>query len=103
MHHMGFHERLEHADLVITGEGKLDEQSLSGKTPIGISRLARKLDVPIVVIAGSLGQGWQSCHREGVTAAFSLVDRPMPLTDALERCEALLSDRSESIIRLLHR
>lgn len=103
MHHVGFHERLEQADLVITGEGKLDEQSLSGKTPIGISRLARKLDVPIVVIAGSLGQGWQSYHREGVTAAFSLVDGPMPLTDALERCEALLSDRSESIIRLLHR
>ncbi|WP_163559866.1 glycerate kinase [Halomonas sp. NO4] len=101
MAQVGFRQRLEQADLVITGEGRLDGQSLAGKTPIGIARCARDAGVPVVVLAGSLGDGWQLAYHEGVTAAFALASGPMDLQEALERCAELLTDRTESIVRLL--
>ncbi|NYT74482.1 glycerate kinase [Halomonas sp. QX-2] len=95
---------LARADLVITGEGRLDGQSLAGKTPIGVSRAAKRLNKPVIVLAGSLGDGWQACFDEGVTAAFALADGPMTLADALPRTAELLEARSESLLRLwVHR
>lgn len=87
-------------DVVITGEGRLDGQSLSGKTPIGVARTAKRHGKPVIVLAGSLGEGWQACLEEGVTAAFALADGPMTLEDALPRTAELLADRCESIARL---
>ncbi|WP_447927969.1 glycerate kinase [Vreelandella sp. EE27] len=91
---------IEDADWVITGEGRLDGQSLAGKTPIGVARAARPYGKPVVVLAGSLGEGWQACLEEGVTAAFALADGPMTLEEALARTAELLSARCESITRL---
>ncbi|APE30568.1 glycerate kinase [Halomonas aestuarii] len=87
------------ADLVITGEGQLDGQSLSGKTPVGVSRAARRHGVPVVILAGRLAPGWQAAFDEGVTAAFALADGPMALDEALARCADLLADRTESLVR----
>jgi glycerate 2-kinase len=100
MEQVGFRQRLRRADLVITGEGRLDGQSLSGKTPIGIARCAREAGVPVVVLAGSLDEGWQLAYREGVTAAFALADEPMALAEALARCAELITDRTENVLRL---
>jgi glycerate kinase len=91
---------LGRADLVITGEGRLDGQSLAGKTPIGVSRAAQRLNKPVIVLAGSLGDGWQACFNEGVTAAFALADGPMTLAEALPRTAELLEARCESLLRL---
>ncbi|MCW4153863.1 glycerate kinase [Halomonas sp. 18H] len=102
MEQVGFNDHLDGADLVITGEGRLDGQSMSGKTPIGIARHASERDIPVVVIAGQLGEGWRASYSEGVSAAFSLVDGPLSLANAIERTDQLLSDRCESIIRLFH-
>ncbi len=87
-------------DVVITGEGRLDGQSLSGKTPIGVARAAKRQGKPVIVLAGSLGDGWQACLDEGVTAAFALADGPMTLAEALPRTAELLAARCESITRL---
>lgn len=92
--------RLARADLVITGEGRLDGQSLAGKTPIGVSRAAQRLNKPVIVLAGSLGDGWQACLDEGVTAAFALADGPMTLEEALPRTAEHLEARCESLVRL---
>jgi glycerate kinase len=97
----GFEALLAEADLVITGEGQLDGQSLAGKTPVGVARAARAKEVPVVVLAGRLAPGWQAALEEGVTAAFALADGPMGLDEALERCAELLADRAESVVRLL--
>ncbi|MDI5932449.1 glycerate kinase [Halomonas kalidii] len=97
----GFDALLGDADLVITGEGQLDGQSLGGKTPIGVARAARRRGVPVVVLAGRLAPGWQAAFDEGVSAAFALADGPMALDEALERCAELLADRAESLVRLL--
>ena len=91
---------LASANLVITGEGRLDGQSLAGKTPIGVSRAAKRLNKPVIVLAGSLGDGWQACFDEGVTAAFALADGPMNLQQALPRTAELLEARCESLLRL---
>ncbi|WFE73052.1 glycerate kinase [Halomonas sp. M1] len=93
-------ELLAQADLVITGEGRLDGQSLAGKTPIGVARAAHRQGKPVIILAGSLGDGWQDCFEEGVTAAFSLADGPMSLEQALPRTAELLAARCESIARL---
>ncbi|SFH54024.1 glycerate kinase [Modicisalibacter xianhensis] len=100
MQQANFEQHLHDAALVITGEGQLDGQSLSGKTPIGISRAARRHGVPVIVLAGRLGDGWQAAYDEGVTAAFALADRLMTLDEALPRCAELLGDRAEGIARL---
>ncbi|MGM0521641.1 MAG: glycerate kinase, partial [Pseudomonadota bacterium] len=91
--------RLERTDLVITGEGRLDGQSLGGKTPIGVARAARKAGKPVVLLTGSLGDGWEACYTEGVTAAFALADGPTSLNDAVARTATLLEARCESLIR----
>ncbi len=101
MEQAGMAERLTSADLVITGEGQLDGQSLSGKTPIGISRAARAQGVPVIVLAGRMAPGWQAALEEGVSAAFTLADGPMDLDEALSRCADLLRDRTENLIRLV--
>lgn len=100
MQQAGFATLLDRADLVITGEGRLDGQSLAGKTPIGVARAAAQQQTPVIVLAGSLGDGWEACLQEGVTAAFALVDGPMTLTEALPRTAELLEARCESLIRL---
>lgn len=100
MAQVGFEAALEKADLVITGEGRLDGQSLSGKTPIGVSRAAARAGVPCVVLAGKLDEGWRAAFDEGVTAAFALADGPLSLQEALAGAERLLVERSESVTRL---
>ncbi|WP_280553388.1 glycerate kinase [Halomonas sp. 25-S5] len=96
----GVEALLADADLVITGEGQLDGQSLAGKTPVGVARLAHRHGVPVVVLAGRLAPGWQAAFDEGVTAAFALADGPMALDEALARCAELLADRTEGLVRL---
>ena len=101
MEQVGFDALLEGVDLVITGEGQLDGQSLAGKTPVGIARAARARGVPVVALVGRLGEGWQAAHDEGISAAFALADGPMDLDEALTRTPELLADRAGSLVRLL--
>jgi len=100
MDQVDFDRLLEDADLVITGEGQLDGQSLAGKTPVGIARRARRHGVPTLALAGRLGDGWQAVHDEGIEAAFALADGPLALPQALERTAELLADRAESLLRV---
>ncbi|GHB32483.1 glycerate kinase [Salinicola rhizosphaerae] len=100
MDQIGFDALLADADWVITGEGQLDGQSLSGKTPIGIARRAASHGVPTVALVGRLGDQWQAAFDHHITAAFALADGPMTLDEALSRCDALLSDRAQSLARL---
>ncbi|EFE98106.1 glycerate kinase [Serratia odorifera DSM 4582] len=71
------------ADLVITGEGRLDSQSVHGKTPIGVARVAKRHRLPVIGIAGSLAADYQVVHQHGIDAAFSVIDRIVTLEEAL--------------------
>ena len=70
----GLEDAIESADLVITGEGRLDDQSLGGKAPIGVARLARRLGVRCIAIAGEVAVDEQILRREGILRALSLVE-----------------------------
>jgi len=100
MEQVNFDVLLADADWVITGEGQLDGQSLSGKTPIGIARRAERFGVPTVALVGRLGDQWQEAFEHGITAAFALADGPITLDEALTRCGELLSDRARTLARL---
>lgn len=89
----GLKDQLKDADLVITGEGQTDAQTLYGKLPLGISRLAKSFDVPCVCLSGALGLGYQKMYEEGMIGIFSSADRAMTFQTALqtgnEKLEAL--------------
>ncbi|NYI77533.1 glycerate kinase [Nocardioides panzhihuensis] len=97
---VGLASAIAGADLVITGEGRLDTQSLGGKTPVGVMRLAQAHDVPVVVIAGDVSQGADQAIAAGMTAVFSAAPGPGPLHEALDRVESDLSRTAESIARV---
>ena len=98
----GLREAIQGADLVITGEGRLDAQTLHGKTPAGVARLAKTLGVPVVVLAGSLGPDYQALYAQGVSAAFSLAPGPIELAHAKQHAAELLAERACDIVRLWH-
>ena len=97
-----FESRLKGIDLVITGEGMLDGQSIYGKTPVGISRSAAKNNIPVIAVAGTLGKGVEKVLDHGINAYFSIIDRPSELKKIKERSPELLTDLSEQIIRTIH-
>lgn len=96
----GLAEAMQGADLVITGEGRLDAQSLHGKTPMGVARIAKAAEVPVVAIAGSLGDGYHKLYEVGIDAAFSLVPGPMPLEQAMGEAAVQLRARAADVARL---
>lgn len=93
--------KMSNADWVITGEGKFDRQTLNGKTVFGVSRVAKMKNVPVIVIAGSLGEGYQALYEHGVTAAFSLTNGPITLEQACETAAELIFERTIDIARLI--
>lgn len=88
------------AALVITGEGRMDAQTLHGKTPMGVAKIAHAAGVPVIAIAGSLGQGYQALYPVGIVAAFSLVPGPMTLEEACRDAAKLLEHRASDIMRV---
>jgi glycerate kinase len=71
------------ADLVVTGEGRIDSQSINGKTPIGVARVARRHGKPVIGIGGSLAPDVGVVHAHGIDAVFSAVHRPCTVPEAL--------------------
>ncbi len=96
----GLEQAVQGASFVLTGEGRMDAQTLLGKTPMGVAQIAHRAGVPTIAIAGSLGHGYQGLYRVGIEAAFSLVSGPMSLAQACENVASLLEDRAEDVVRL---
>jgi glycerate 2-kinase len=98
----GLPAALGDADLVITGEGRADEQTLAGKTAMGVAQLAREAGIPVVLLCGALGPGAELLETAGL---FDLVqpipDRPMALADAMADTERLLVNAAERLARTI--
>ncbi len=95
-----FRQRLVGADLCITGEGKLDAQSLAGKTAVGVARVCKEMNVPCVALAGAIAPGAEQAIAEGLTAYFSICDRPMTLDESVGEAAGLLSAAAANLGRL---
>lgn len=80
---VGLDAAVADADLVITGEGRIDGQTVRGKTPIGVARVAKRHGKPVIGIAGCLGDEAEVVFRHGIDAVFSILSRPCSLSEAL--------------------
>jgi glycerate kinase len=97
---VGLNDAVKGADLVITGEGRFDAQTLRGKTPFGVARIARQHGVPVIVLAGTLGEGYQALYEHGIDAAFALASGPMTLEQACAEAPRLLRERASDVARV---
>ncbi len=97
----GFEQHVSQADWIITGEGCTESSTLFGKVPMGIAQMAKKHEVPVICLSGSLKKGWHALYQQGITACFSISDGAIPLEDAMSRAEPLLFNAAEAIGRTL--
>lgn len=88
---------VKEADLVITGEGRVDEQTIFGKTPIGVAKVAKQYGKPVIAIAGCLGKGHELTHSHGIDAVFSITSAPMTLEDAYQLSTENLKQTARNI------
>ena len=98
---LNFDAILEDADLVITGEGRADRSTIFNKAPAGVARLARRRGVPTVLLAGSLGQGYEDLYDHDLAAVLGIADRPMNFEQSLSRSAELLQSAAECTMRLI--
>lgn len=92
-------DKMAGADLVLTGEGRIDGQTIKGKTPIGVARVAKTREIPVLAVAGSIGSGAELLYEQGIDGMIAIVDRPMTLEEAIASADELVSLATERIIR----
>lgn len=81
-------DEVKDADMVITGEGRLDGQTAMGKVPVGIAKIAKKHNVLVAAFAGCLGEGTEKCKEEGIDEFFAITPENMPLEEAMKTAVA---------------
>jgi glycerate 2-kinase len=97
---IGLAAALEEADLVITGEGRADEQTLQGKTAMGVATLARPRNTPVVLLCGALGPGAEALDGAmALTVVQPIPDRPMPLDESMRETPRLLRAAAARVAR----
>lgn len=97
----GLDAALAGAACVFTGEGSVDRQTVFGKGPVEVAHRARAAGIPVVVLAGSLGEGWRDVLGEGVTAVVPIAEGPAALSDLQRSAAELLAEAAERACRLL--
>ncbi|HHI5410113.1 glycerate kinase [Vibrio metoecus] len=88
------------ADVVITGEGRIDSQTVQGKTPMGVAKVAKRFGVPVIALCGCTGDNYQAAYQCGIDAIFAAVPRAMSLEEALIESDVNLVDLAENVARL---
>ncbi len=93
--------KMKGASLVFTGEGMIDYQTVYGKTPYGVAKLANRHNIPVIAIAGSIGKGEETLYDHGFYSVFSIVDKPVSLNEAMSDAAILLEKTAERIMRII--
>lgn len=92
-------EQVKDCDLVITGEGQSDRQTMFGKVPVGVLNIAKPYDKPVLCISGALGIGYQDLYDLGFTGIFSISDRAMTFQQALDQADVKLEAAVYAIMK----
>ena len=100
---VGFDKLLEGADMVFSGEGKLDAQSLLGKVVIGVARRAKRAGVPLVAVVGDIGDNIEAAYDMGVSAVFSINRVAVPFREAKPRSKSDLALTMDNLMRFCRR
>ena len=95
-----FAAKLEGVDLVITGEGQMDYQTVYGKTALGVAESAKKLGIPVIALVGSIGKGIEQLFDHGIDGVISIINKPMTLNEAMENSRELLTAAAEQAVRI---
>ncbi len=98
---VGFNDEVKNADLVITGEGQIDHQTVFGKVPVGVSTRAEKYNCPVIAIAGGAGQRLEKLHELNIISYFSMINAIMPEEEIYKNTPAMLELCAEQVIRTL--
>lgn len=93
-------EKMEGADLIITGEGRTDGQSINGKTPIGVAKQAKKLGLPVLAVSGGIGPGVELVFEHGIDGVTAITDHPMTLGEAIDGAKILVASATERMMRI---
>jgi glycerate kinase len=99
---VGLDAAVADADLVLTGEGRIDSQTIHGKTPVGVARVAQRHGKPVIAIAGSLAPGAALVHAHGIAAVFGAVSRPCTVEQALAEAALNVRVSARNIAAVLH-
>jgi len=94
-------ERIKGAAVVFTGEGQLDFQTAFGKTPVGVAKVAKAHDIPVIAIAGGVAEGAEAVYDAGIDAMLGIVQEPMSLENAVTDASRLIADTAEQAARLI--
>ena len=94
-----FDNLISDADIIFTGEGQIDSQSLNGKVVIGISKRAKKQNIPVIVVAGSIGEGAEKAYDEGVSAIFSINQKAEDYSISRFKAKENLEKTIDSLLR----
>lgn len=93
-------EKVANADLVITGEGRMDAQSIAGKTPIGVAKTAKQFDKPVIAIVGCLREDYPVVYQHGINAVFPIIRQLNSLEETLKLGKENLISTAENVARL---
>mgnify|MGYP004593091187 FL=1 len=78
-------KEMKTADIVITGEGRLDSQTVMGKAPGGVAKLAKKYNLPVIAFSGCIGDGAEKCNLKGIDAFFPIIRNAVSIEEAMEK------------------
>ena len=92
---------IKNAHLVVTGEGKIDRQTLYGKTITGVAKIAKKHGIPVIAITGKIENDIDEVYKLGVTSIFSVVNQPMDLQESMEKTDYLIQSCVMNIFSII--
>ncbi len=92
-------EAIKDADLVITGEGKIDSQTIYGKAPIGVAKIAKKYNIPVIAIAALIGYDADIVHQYGIDNLIKVSEPPMSLTEPVFNKVSLIKNSIKQSMR----
>ncbi|SET96000.1 glycerate kinase [Salinibacillus kushneri] len=92
-------EYVKHADLVITGEGRMDFQSVQGKAPVGVAKVAKRFGLAVIAIVASEGERISEVYDHGIDLVIDIINQPMRLEEAMKRVSKLTENAGEKAMR----
>lgn len=100
---VGLEKDLKGADFAITGEGRIDAQTVMGKAPSGVAKLCKKHGIPVIALAGAVSDDAEKTHEIGIEAIFSIMKYPITLHEAMKKnvAEKFVEKTAEEIFRLI--
>ena len=96
-----FTELIKSAQLVVTGEGRTDFQTVFGKAPVGIAKIAQKHQVPTICIAGCLGEGHEGVLKAGIDGLMSITTGPMTLESCMQNGKELITQAAARACQMI--